>query len=105
MKTLAALVAGAFLLAGPIAVHAQNNYHEVDLVSDVSGTQPLTDANLVNPWGIVPGPTGVFWVANNGTSKSTLYRPDGTAVPLVVTIPGGDPTGIALANNTDRRFE
>ncbi len=101
---LAALLAGVCLLATSASVRAQNHFNEVDLVSDLSGRAAKTDTNLVNPWGLVPGPTGVFWVSNNGTSTSTLYQPDGTPVPLVVKLPGGDPTGVALANRTDLHF-
>jgi hypothetical protein len=74
------------------------------LVSNQSGEALRTDANLVNPWGLVPGPTGVFWVANEGTGTSTLYNPDGTIVPLVVTIPGGNPTGVVLTSASDSSF-
>ena len=37
-----------------------------------AGLAPVTDSNLVNPWGIAFGPTTPLWVANNGTSTSTL---------------------------------
>jgi uncharacterized protein (TIGR03118 family) len=50
------------------------------------------DAHLINGWGITAGPTTPWWVANNGTDSSTLYRGDGTIAPLVVSVPGG-PTG------------
>jgi len=59
----------------------------------------VVDANLVNPWGLAFGPTGVLWVADNHTGTSTLYDADGTAHSLVVSIPtsgaatGGEPTG------------
>src|SRR5438874_7645068 len=72
------------------AVSAQR-YSQTNLVSDISGLAAHTDSRLVNPWGISFGPTSPFWVADNGTGVSTLYRPDGTPVPLVVTIP--PPTG------------
>ena len=41
------------------------------LVSDQMGAAPTTDTNLVNPWGIVAGPTTPWWVANNVTNTST----------------------------------
>ena len=80
------------------------SYVATNLVSDVTvATDPYksanVDANLVNGWGIAFNPTGFVWVADNGTSKSTLY--DGAGVPqsLVVSIPPGiagpaKPTGI-----------
>jgi uncharacterized protein (TIGR03118 family) len=67
--------------------------------------QGIHDANAVNPWGLAIGPTSPLWVANNGTSTATLYRGGGSAgaaaiVPLVVTVPGGAPTGQAFNGGT-----
>src|SRR5262245_57134130 len=84
----ALLLASTSLLSAPAGAQ---RYNEVDLVSDLSGRALNTDSHLQNPWGLVPGPTGVFWVSNNKTSTSTLYDPDGTAHSLVVNIPGGAP--------------
>ena len=80
---LATLVAGVCLLAAPMRAFAQNNFTEVDLVSDQSGA-PVLDANLVNPWGLAPGGNCTFWVSNNGTGTSTLYSPEGVSTGLVV---------------------
>ncbi|MEO7010327.1 MAG: TIGR03118 family protein [Caldimonas sp.] len=60
-----------------------------------------TDAHLVNSWGIAFNPEGFVWVANAGTSTSTLYDGNGVAQSLVVTIPPGSagsasPTGIVF---------
>ena len=66
-----------------------------------------TDANLVNPWGIVFNPQGFVWVANNGTSTSTLYDGNGVMQPQpLVAIPNGKagpagPTGIVFNQSTD----
>lgn len=69
------------------------------LVSDQMGAAPTTDTNLVNPWGIVAGPTSPWWVANNVTNTSTLYngagQPFPPASPLVVAV-AGSPTGIVF---------
>ena len=76
------------------------------LVSNVNtSTNPYNGSNadphLVNAWGIAFNPQGFVWVADNGTSTSTLY--DGAGVPqsLVVSIPSGAagsgrPTGIVF---------
>ena len=54
-----------------------------NLQSDVAGVADRTDPNLVNSWGLVINPAAkVFWVADNGSGVSTLYRPDGTPVLL-----------------------
>ncbi len=77
------------------------------LVSDGSTSAPHTDANLQNGWGIAFNPTGVVWVSDNTTSKSTLYDGNGVVQSLVVTIPPaaggqtGGPTGIVFNTSTD----
>jgi len=101
---LVALVLAVALSTASVAT-AQNAFNEVDLISDIAGRAAAIDANLVNPWGIVPGPTGVFWVSNEATGTSTLYRPDGTKILLDVSIPGGSPTGIALTDSAEAAFE
>ncbi|HVT23146.1 MAG TPA: TIGR03118 family protein [Rhizomicrobium sp.] len=59
----------------------------------------ITDPSLVNSWGISYLPTGPFWVSDNGTGVTTLYRIDPatnatTKLGLTVTIPGdGSITG------------
>src|SRR6266704_2429753 len=75
-----------------------NAYHQTNLVSDLPGMAQLTDPDLVNPWGMAAGPATPAWVADNGTGKATLSRGfvNGSPiqkVPLVVSIPGGAPTG------------
>jgi hypothetical protein len=48
----------------------------------------VIDAVLQNAWGIAFSPAGSpFWVNDNGTGCSTLYRGDGTKVALQVSIP------------------
>ena len=94
VAALAALAHGA----PAAAAQPGNAYHQTNLVSDLPGTAQLTDPDLVNPWGLAFSSTSPAWVADNGTGKATLYRGfvDGSAiqkVPLVVSIPGGAPTG------------
>jgi uncharacterized protein (TIGR03118 family) len=75
-----------------------NAYEQTNLVSDIPGAARLADPHLINPWGLAFGPTTPAWVADNGADVATLYRggfdrnPPQT-VPLVVSIPGGAPTG------------
>jgi uncharacterized protein (TIGR03118 family) len=80
-----------------------DTYSWTNLQSDIAGVAQHVDPNLVNPWGMAAGSTGIIWVSDNGTGVSTLYNQDGTAVPLVVEIPtakqnrdGGNPTGIVF---------
>ena len=56
----------------PVASRGRKFYQQRNLVSDGSMTAEHTDANLVNPWGIVFNPNGFVWVADNGTGVSTL---------------------------------
>jgi uncharacterized protein (TIGR03118 family) len=83
-----------------------DTYSWTNFQSDIAGVAQHVDDKLVNPWGMAASANGTIWVSDNGTGVSTLYRQDGTAVPLVVTIPtaarnreGGNPTGI-VSNNT-----
>src|SRR4051795_13390114 len=66
---------------------------QTNLVSDVPGLAPVTDANLKNPWGMSASATSPFWVSNQVTGTATLYNGLGTPVPLVVTIPGAPGAG------------
>ncbi|MDT5271902.1 MAG: hypothetical protein QOH49_4088, partial [Acidobacteriota bacterium] len=93
---------------------------QTNLISDTPGLSPVLDPLLVNPWGISMTSSSPFWVANNGTSTSTLYRGDVGGSPVVrnpgmgfITIPptptptpfdpGSLPTG-TVANNVATEF-
>jgi len=105
MKT-ATIAVLLLVFALPTSRPAQaQRFTQTNLVSDLSGQALRTDANLVNPWGLAPGGSGVFWAANNVTGTSTLYDPDGTIRPLVVTIPGGAPTGVVATSPGDSAFD
>jgi uncharacterized protein (TIGR03118 family) len=82
------------------------------LVTDTAGTGAVvTDANVVNGWGIAFGPTMSARVANNHTGTSTLHDGNGNAqpaaAPLVVRFAKGAaaafaPTGMVF--NDTREF-
>ena len=85
-----------------------SGYAVTNLVADTSSmsSNPYAtsnvDAHLINPWGIAFNPQGFVWVADNGTSTSTLYDGNGVAQTLVVAIPAGSagpakPTGIVFS--------
>jgi uncharacterized protein (TIGR03118 family) len=74
------------LVAG---VASAQRYIQHNLVSDQPGVAAFTDPNLVNAWGIDSSGSGPIWIANNGSGTSTVYHGNGTALPLVVTIPAG----------------
>src|SRR6516165_1809962 len=79
-----AISALQFFVAVLPCARAQGNFFtSVNLQSDIAGVAERTDPNLVNSWGLVINSNSqVFWVADNGRGVSTLYRPDGTPVPL-----------------------
>jgi len=102
-RTFSASVAVLTLVAAS-CVAADTFYEQHNLVSDGFIAADHTDVNLVNTWGIAFNPTGPVWVANNGSGTSTLYDGTGTAVSLIVQIPGplasattGSPTGIVFS--------
>jgi uncharacterized protein (TIGR03118 family) len=96
-----ALVLGVAIVAvAPLQAAERNAYSVVPLVSDQPGVAPNTDPNLVNAWGLTSGPTTPWWVADNGTDKSTLYRgSDGLPQALVVDVHNA-PTGTVFNSTT-----
>ncbi|HEY1403933.1 MAG TPA: TIGR03118 family protein, partial [Pyrinomonadaceae bacterium] len=85
-------------------------YRQTNFVSDVPGIALIEDPLLVNPWGISMTASSPFWLANAGTSTSSLYRGDVGGVVFFkqpnmpsITIPGGLPTG-TVANPTATEF-
>jgi uncharacterized protein (TIGR03118 family) len=98
---IAAVAATVGLVAGP----AQANAHsagpaikQINLVADRPGHAATVNANLVNPWGMSRGPNTPIWVSDNGTDVSTLHAgavgsTPVSSPPLVVSTPGGAPTG------------
>jgi uncharacterized protein (TIGR03118 family) len=96
------LVAMAFV-SGPTQAKSGGFYRQTNLVSNIPGLARFTDSNLKNPWGLSHSSTSPWWVSDNGTGVSTLYRGDGTPFPvgspLVVTIPppAGSPAGTTSA--------
>jgi uncharacterized protein (TIGR03118 family) len=80
-------------------------YAATGLVADTAAANPYNatkvDPNLVNAWGVAFNPQGFAWVADEGTSVSTLYDGNGAPQTLVVTLPAGTagaahPTGIVF---------
>jgi len=85
---------------------AQSTYTQINLVSDQAGKAQVTDPNLVNPWGMSFSATSPLWVSNNGTGLTTLYAGGihggtQTVNSLVVTLPGGAPTGQVFNPTTE----
>jgi uncharacterized protein (TIGR03118 family) len=104
VKSLRSALFLAVAVAG-FAIPASADFVKVkNLVTDDQSANPavLTDPSLVNAWGISYSPTSPFWVSDNGTGVSTLYRVNPatnapTKIGLTVSIPGdGSVTGQAF---------
>jgi uncharacterized protein (TIGR03118 family) len=84
------------------------HYNQINLVSS---TGVSADSDLSNPWGMSRGSGSPWWLADEGSAKSTLYLGNGTKVTaLIVDIPGptagskGNPTG-TIYNGNPKVFE
>jgi uncharacterized protein (TIGR03118 family) len=89
-------------------IPAGSAYRQTNFASDIPGLAPVQDPVLLNPWGIAFRGTSPFWIANNVTSSSSLYRGDVVGSPFVknpglslVTVQGGLPTGVIGNATTD----
>jgi uncharacterized protein (TIGR03118 family) len=94
---LALILGMAFVVAAPLRAAERTSFTMTPLVSDQPGVAPNTDPNLVNAWGLTSSATSPWWVSDNGTDKSTLYRgsdglPQPQPNPLVVNVHNA-PTG------------
>ena len=93
---------GAFACGGGDHHGMSSAFQQSNLISN-SGQAPVTDPNLLNPWGIARSPTGPWWVSDNHAGVSTVYDGQGHPFPtpgaLVVTIPppAGSPPGTTAA--------
>ena len=98
-----------------MAMTSLSTYVRTNMVSDNTSVvpAPIEDPRLVNSWGMAFGPTGEFWINDNGSGLSTLYSYDPTTglvdiipEPSVVVPPPSNepgvtaaPTGIVFNNN------
>lgn len=87
-------VAGGNAGRTPTTTH----FKTTNLVSNQAGKAKNTDPNLVNAWGVAQASASEpLWVADNGTGLATVYsQGKGQNEQIVVTIPKGNPTGIAF---------
>jgi uncharacterized protein (TIGR03118 family) len=83
-------------------------FASTDSDSDILGVANDTDPNMINPWGLTPGPEGNLHVNNNGAGVTSHYSRNGvlitgSAIPQEFTVPTvsgtgtvGSPSGIVL---------
>lgn len=92
-----ALLSIGFVLGGSQLAIAQTPfYKQTNLISDDKSVidARFEDSFVINAWGLTSSPTSPWWIANNGSGVSTLYNAATNTIPsLVVSIPGGKPTG------------
>jgi uncharacterized protein (TIGR03118 family) len=82
---------------------AASSFTVTPLVSDNGVPGTITDTDLVNSWGLTSSLTSPWWVADNGTGKSTLYRipVQGPVQKVGLTVAVGDaPTGTVFNSTT-----
>jgi uncharacterized protein (TIGR03118 family) len=86
----------------------QPGYQQVNLVSDIAGVgAEMIDKDLLNPWGLAFGPTGIVWISGNHSGVTTVYNNEGSTVLPAVAVPfrdqhkGGAPTGVVFNNTAD----
>ena len=91
MKTLLRLTVSSCMAVAMGAVSFGQHYAQTNLVANTPGVAPVTDPQLVNPWGISRGSGSPWWVNKNAAGVSTLYTGAGAPVGLTVTIPPSNP--------------
>src|SRR5262245_44131837 len=75
---VASLAIGALTLSA-LQTQGADDFTQTNLVSNIPELVAKTPggiphSQLNNPWGVSHSPTSPFWVSNQGTSTSTLYR-------------------------------
>jgi uncharacterized protein (TIGR03118 family) len=104
----------ALALAAANQVASAQHYNKFNLVANTAGIAPVTDPNLINPWGLSRSTGSPWWISDNGSGLSTLYDGAGSIIPLVVTIPKANPKGTTptvgsptgtIANNSAFDFQ
>ena len=93
-----AVAVAALGAASSAGAASPNAYVVTPLVSNNGVPDTTNDPNLQNAWGLAALPGSPWWVADNGTGKSTLYNAAGAKAALTVTV-GDAPTGL-VANTT-----
>lgn len=85
-----AVAAAALAVAGSAGSAQADGFAVHRLISDRG------DGQLVNAWGLAARTGGVWWVANEARSSSTLYDGAGRKQLLTVAVAGG-PTGVVYS--------
>ena len=102
---LAILAVSTGLILDGVCPAAAQFYLQHNLVSDGAVPADITDARVVNAWGLVSGPTTPWWFSDNGTGLATLYNVGTATIVNTFTVPGsggqqGTPTGVVFNGGT-----
>src|SRR2546422_843485 len=103
---LSAIVSLSVVLSlGSVQPAAAQFYTQHNLVSDGLVPADHPDPNMVNAWALVSGPTTPWWIADNGSGRTTLYNVGTGAIQAIFTVPGaggqqGTPTGVVFNGGT-----
>jgi uncharacterized protein (TIGR03118 family) len=92
-----ALLAPVFLAAG----QARANYIETNMISNEAGVAPITDPNLIDPWGVAFSGTSPLWVSNQGSGTATVYHITGTSSTAAQLTEGVANVGNAPPSNSN----
>src|SRR5882672_4426754 len=77
MKTLMRLCATTVCALIMSATGFAQHYTQTNLVSNTAGVAPVTDPQLINPWGLSRNSGSPWWVSDQATGFSTLYKGEG----------------------------
>src|SRR3954471_869190 len=92
MKTLMRLCASTAWALIMSATCLAQNYTQTNLVSNTAGVAPVTDPQLINPWGLSRASGSPWWISDGATGPTPLYNGPGAKQALIVTIPPADPS-------------
>jgi uncharacterized protein (TIGR03118 family) len=92
-----ALLAPVGLAAG----QARAQYTETNLVSNELGVAPITDTNLIDPWGVAFSATSPLWVSNQGSGTATVYKITATSSSTTQLTEGVANIGAALPSDAN----
>src|SRR5436190_3020769 len=91
------------LILGGVRPATAQFYTQHNLVSDGAVPADHLDPNMVNAWGLAASPTSPWWISDNGTGTTRLYRVN-TGVISLFTVRGAigkrAPTGLLRHNGT-----
>ncbi len=84
------------------ATQAQAQYTETKMISNEPGVAPITDPNLIDPWGVAFSATSPLWVSNQGSGTATVYKITGTSSSATSLTEGVANIGGAAAEPRER---